>query len=44
MGLEATMAEITRKRQGELMAGVFRTLQENPEGLAAKEVLHRLAG
>jgi restriction system protein len=37
------MAEITRRRQGELMAGVFRILQQNPEGLAAKEVMQKLA-
>lgn len=36
------MAEITRKRQGELLAGVFRLLIQHPEGLPAKEVLARV--
>ena len=36
------MAEITRKRVGELMRGVFKILLDSPEGLPAKEVLHRL--
>jgi len=37
------MAEITRKRQGELLAGVFQLLTEQPgDGLPAKEVLARL--
>lgn len=33
------MAEITRKRSGELLRGVFRILTDHPEGLPAKEVL-----
>lgn len=37
------MAEITRKRQGELLAGVFQLLTEqHGDGLPAKEVLARL--
>lgn len=36
------MAEITRKRSGELVRGVFRILLEHPDGLPAKEVLQRL--
>lgn len=35
-------AQITRKRVGELMRGVFKILLDFPEGLPAKEVLHRL--
>jgi len=34
--------EITRKRVGELMRGVFKILLDSPDGLPAKEVLHRL--
>jgi restriction system protein len=36
------MAEITRKRSGELVRGVFKILMEEEEGLPAKEVLKRL--
>lgn len=36
------MAEITAKRVGELQRGVFRVLMDQPEGLPAKEVLHRM--
>jgi restriction system protein len=36
------MAEITRKRVGELQRGVFKILLDCPDGLPAKEVLHRL--
>jgi hypothetical protein len=36
------MAEITRKRQGELVAGVFQLLTQRVDGLPAKEVLARL--
>lgn len=36
------MAEITLKRRGELVRGVFRLLLKEPEGLAAKDVLSRL--
>src|SRR5215472_3998465 len=36
------MAEITRRRVGELMRGVIKILLDSPEGLPAKEVLHRL--
>ena len=37
------MAEISLKRSGELVRGVFRILLDNPEGLPAGEVLERLA-
>ena len=37
------MAEITKKRNGELVRGVFEILLEHPEGLAAKDVLARMA-
>ena len=40
-GCEA-MAEITRKHQGELVAGVFQLLTQRVDGLPAKEVLARL--
>lgn len=36
------MAEITRRRSGELLRGVFQILLDEPEGLPAKEVLQRL--
>ncbi len=36
------MAEISRKRSGELVRGVFQILNDVPEGLPAKEVLRRL--
>ena len=36
------MAEITRKRVGELQRGVFKVLLEHPDGLPAKEVIQRL--
>jgi restriction system protein len=36
------MAEITRRRVGELQRGVFKILFEQPEGLPAKEVLKRM--
>ena len=36
------MAEITRKRVGELQRSVFKMLLDQPEGLPAKEVLKRL--
>jgi restriction system protein len=36
------MAEITNKRVGELQRGVLRILLDQPEGLAAKEVLQRM--
>jgi len=36
------MAEVTRRRVGELQRGVFKVLLEQPEGLAAKEVLLRM--
>lgn len=35
------MAEITRRRQGEMLQAVFTILKDNPEGLPAKEVLHQ---
>lgn len=37
------MAEITRRRSGELMQGVFKLLLAHTEGLAAKLVLKKLA-
>ncbi len=36
------MAEITRRRVGELQRGVFKILLDYPDGLPAKEVLRRL--
>jgi len=36
------MAEITRRRVGELQRGVIRVLLDSPDGLPAKEVLRRL--
>ncbi len=36
------MAEITRKRVGELLRKVFEVLKEHPDGLPAKEVLERV--
>jgi len=36
------MAEITKKRRGELVRGVFSILRDCPEGLAASEVLSTL--
>lgn len=36
------MAEITRRRSGELVRGVFKLLSAHPEGLPAKSVLERL--
>ncbi len=36
------MAEITRRRSGELIRGVFQILLNEPEGLPAREVLKRL--
>ena len=36
------MAEITRKRVGELQRGVIKILIDQPEGLPAKDVLQRL--
>jgi restriction system protein len=38
------MAEITRRRSGELVRGVFRLLSAHPEGLPAKIVLEKLVG
>ena len=35
------MAEVTRRRSGELVRGVFQILLQYPDGLRAKEVLHR---
>lgn len=37
------MAEITRRRSGELVRGVFKLLLAHPEGLAAKSILEKLA-
>jgi restriction system protein len=36
------MAEITRKRQGELVRGVFEVLRDKPDGLPASQVLKLL--
>ena len=36
------MAEITRRRVGELQRGVIKILLDSPQGLPAKEVLQRL--
>ena len=36
------MAEITRRRSGELVRGVFQILLDVPDGLRAKDVLQRL--
>lgn len=36
------MAEITVKRNGELLRQVFQILLDHPEGLQAKEVLERV--
>lgn len=33
------MAEITGRRRGELVRGVFRVLMDNPDGLPAAQVL-----
>lgn len=37
------MAKISYKRFGELVQGLFRILQEHPEGMKAKEALAQLA-
>ena len=37
------MAEITKRRQGELLAGVFEVLQKHPDGLTAKDVLQQVS-
>lgn len=36
------MAEITRRRQGELVRGVFKILIDHPDGMQAKDVLGQL--
>jgi restriction system protein len=36
------MAEITRRRQGELLRSVFQGLADHPEGLSAKEVFRKV--
>jgi restriction system protein len=36
------VAEITRRRAGELIRGVFQVLVSHPDGLPAKKVLSRL--
>jgi restriction system protein len=36
------MAEITRRRQGELVRGVFAILREHPEGMHSRELLREL--
>src|ERR1700693_5189324 len=38
----AKMAEITRKRVGDLQRGVFKILLDFPDGLPARDVLNRL--
>jgi restriction system protein len=37
------MAEIAKRRQGEMLAGVFQVLQKHPDGLAAKDVLRQVS-
>src|SRR5258708_36430262 len=36
------MAAVRRRRVGELQRGVFKILLDNPEGLAAKEIISRM--
>lgn len=36
------MAQVTRRRSGELVRGVFKLLLAYPEGLAAKVILQKL--
>ncbi len=36
------MADVTQKRVGELVRGVFQILADRPEGLPAKEILERM--
>jgi restriction system protein len=36
------MAEITRRRQGEMLQGIVTILRDNPDGLSAQEALSRL--
>jgi len=40
--LRSTMAEITSKRTGELVRGVFQILRDHPDGLPAAQVLAKL--
>ena len=42
IGFDPRMAEITPRRQGELVRGVFKILKDAPEGLQAAEVLRQL--
>jgi restriction system protein len=42
MGQNSFVAEVTRKRQGELIAGVFQLLAGHPDGIPAKVVLTNL--
>ena len=35
------MSNISRRRVGELQRGVFKILMDQPEGLAAKEIISR---
>ncbi len=37
------MAEVTRRRSGELVRGVFKLLLAHPEGLPEKSILENLA-
>jgi len=36
------MAEITAKRRGEVLRGIFKILIDEPEGMRAKDVLKKL--
>jgi len=40
----ATMAEITARRQGEMIQTLFQILEGEPEGLQAKEAIARVEG
>lgn len=42
LGGEDEMAEITRKRRGELMRAAFGVLLDHPDGLQASQVLHQV--
>jgi hypothetical protein len=37
------MSNIPRRRVGELQRGVFKILLDHPEGIAAKEIISRMA-
>jgi restriction system protein len=36
------MAEITSKRRGEILRGIFKILMSEPNGMRAKEILQKL--